>query len=116
MTTPSSDRETTSWPLAPQIAAIREEAVQQQRRVTRILLKSAELRIVLVGMAKGVTWPEHAASGRVVVRVEYGCVDVRTTSRDMLRVAQGVMVSLEPREPHDVVAIEDTVFLLMVAG
>jgi quercetin dioxygenase-like cupin family protein len=63
MTRSSSDRKATCWPLASEIAAVREEAVRQQRRVTRILLKSAELRIVVVGMAKGVTWPEHTATG-----------------------------------------------------
>jgi quercetin dioxygenase-like cupin family protein len=54
--------------------------------------------------------------GRVVVRVELGCVDVRTKGGDVQRVAQGVVVALEPQEPDDVVAVEDTVFLLMVAG
>ena len=116
MSTPPSDPRATSWPLASEIAAVFEEAVQQQRRVTKMLLKSAELRIVVVGMPKGSTWPEHAATGRVVVRVEQGCVDLRTTSGDVLRAQPGVLVALDPREPHDVVAGEDTVFLLMVAG
>jgi quercetin dioxygenase-like cupin family protein len=105
----------TSWSLDHEIAAVRQEAIQKQGRVTRMLLKSPEVRIVIVGMAKGVTWPEHTASGRVIVRVEQGCITVRTASGET-RAGQGVMLGLEPREPHDVVAIDDAVFVLMVAG
>ena len=65
--------------------------------MTKMLLKSAELRIVIVGMPKGSTWPEHAAAGRVVVRVEHGCVDLRTKSGDALRVEQGVRESCRAR-------------------
>ena len=111
-TTPSGP---TSWSLAHEIESVRRQAVNERGRVARVLLKSAEVRVVMVGMAQGVTWPEHKAVGRVLIRVEHGCVDVRT-KESTSRFAADMLIALEPGESHDVYAVEDTAFLLLVSG
>lgn len=84
-------------------------------RVTRMLLTSAEVRVALVPIARRITWPEHTAWGRVLVRVEEGTIEIRVAGTTT-QLTAGTMIGLEPREPHDVDAVEDTAFLLFVAG
>jgi quercetin dioxygenase-like cupin family protein len=108
-------RRASSWAVAHEIQSAQEEAVQKHGRVTRMLLKSAEVRVLVVGMARGVTWPEHNAAGRVVIRVEHGCIEMHMNDRPS-QFAAGMLVALEPGEPHDVLAVEDSAFLLFVAG
>jgi quercetin dioxygenase-like cupin family protein len=116
MTTDSSPEcPVSSWAVAHEIQSVHEEAVQKHGRVTRTLLKSAEVRVLVVGMARGVTWPEHKAAGRVVIRVEHGCIEMHTNDRRS-QFAAGMLVALEPGEPHDVLAVEDSAVLLFVSG
>lgn len=115
MSTPAPDHSPTCWSLGGEIESVGRDAMQQRNRVGRMLWKSAEVRVVVVGMAKGVTWPQHTANGRVLVRVERGSIELRTTA-DCMRLDPGVLVALEPREPHEVVALDDSAFLLLVSG
>jgi quercetin dioxygenase-like cupin family protein len=111
----SPDRSATSWSLENEIRSVCDEAVRQKGRVARMLLKSPEARVVVVGIAKGVTWPQHTAAGRVLVRVEQGCIELGT--RDgTTQLGAGMLTALEPGQPHDVRAVEDSAFLLIVAG
>jgi quercetin dioxygenase-like cupin family protein len=114
MATPASNSPT-SWLLADEAAAARTQALQDGGRATRMLLKTPEVRVAVVAMAKGTAWPEHTAKGRVVVKVEDGRIEMRTahTTTDL---TAGMMVALEAGESHDVLAVEETVFLLIVAG
>jgi quercetin dioxygenase-like cupin family protein len=111
----SPDRSATSWSLASEIGSVCDEAVSKKGRVARMLLKSPEVRVVVVGIAKGVTWPQHTAAGRVLVRVEQGCIELGTTE-GTTQLAAGMLSALEPGQPHDVRAVEDSAFLLIVAG
>jgi len=115
MSTTSPDQTPTSWSLEDEINSVCDEATAQHGRVARMLLKSTELRAVVVGMAKGVTWPQHTAGGRVLIRVEQGCIELGT-AEGTTRLRAGMLAALEPREPHDVMALEDSAFLLVVAG
>jgi quercetin dioxygenase-like cupin family protein len=111
----SPDQSATSWSLADEIRSVHQESVQNRRRVARMLLKTAEVRLVVVGMAHGVTWPEHKATGRVLIRVEIGCIELRAKG-GTAQLAAGMLVALEPGEAHDVRAIEDAAFTLLVGG
>jgi quercetin dioxygenase-like cupin family protein len=115
MSNMSPDRSATSWSLDNEIGPVCDEAVQQKGRVARMLFKSPEVRVVVVGIAKGVTWPEHTAAGRVLVRVELGRIELGTQN-SKTQLAAGMLVALEPGEPHDVFALEDSAFLVIVAG
>ena len=111
----SSERSPGSWSLPDEIQSVREEAMRRRGRMTRKLLKSAEVRAVVVGLQQGVVWPEHEAAGRVLIRVEHGNIELRRKGGTE-RFAAGMLIALEPGEPHDVRAVEDSAFLLIVGG
>ncbi len=115
--TPASSPEgrPTAWLLDHEIESVREESKRSGSRVARVLLKSDEVRVVVVGMAQGVAWPEHTAAGRVLIRVEQGSIQLGRKEGTAQFVA-GMLIALEPGEPHQVRAVEDSAFLLIVAG
>jgi quercetin dioxygenase-like cupin family protein len=115
MVNESPERSLSSWSLEQEIGSVCDEAVRQQGRVARMLLKTPEVRVVIVGIAKGVTWPQHTASGRVLLRVECGSIELAVRDATT-RLTAGSLTALEPNEPHDVHALEDSAFLLIVAG
>lgn len=109
------DRSATSWSVEREIESVCDQAIQQNGRIARMLLKTPEVRVVVVGIAKGITGPQHSAAGRVPVRVELGCIELGTKD-GKTQLAAGMLSALEPSEPHDVHALEDSAFLLIVAG
>lgn len=104
-----------TWSLGPELDAVRAEAVEKRGRVTRMLLKTPEVRVAVVAIASGQTWPAHTASGRVVVRVEAGAIEIRAGDQ-RFDLRPGMLATLEPGVTHDVSAHEDSAFLLFVAG
>jgi quercetin dioxygenase-like cupin family protein len=104
-----------SWSLHQELLAVRDHARQTSSRIARTLLKSAEACLVVVGMPKGAVWLQHSATGRVLIHVGRGSVELRTTQATA-RLGAGMLVALEPRERHDVTALEDAAFLLVIAG
>jgi quercetin dioxygenase-like cupin family protein len=115
MTITSSGNGSTSWSVPLEAESAQKASVEQRDRVVRILFKSPEVRVVVVGMAKDEIWPEHKASGRSLLRVERGSIALRTTNGSTV-LTVGMLAVLEPREPHDVIALEDAAFLLLVSG
>jgi quercetin dioxygenase-like cupin family protein len=115
MSLPAPDQTVASWSLAHEIQSVCDEAVLKRTRIARTLLKTTEVRVVAVGMARGVTWPEHKAAGRVLIRIEFGCIRLRARQSSS-QFSAGMLVALEPGEPHDLYAVEDTALLLLVAG
>ena len=116
--TPASSPEgrPTAWPLDQRIRiGTRGVETRSGSRVARVLLKSDEVRVVVVGMAQGVAWPEHTAAGRVLIRVEQGSIQLGR-KEGTAQFAAGMLIALEPGEPHQVRAVEDSAFLLIVAG
>ena len=111
----ASERSPGSWSLPDEIQSVRENSIRHRGRMTRVLLKSAEVRAVVVGMAQGDVWPEHKAAGRVLIRVEHGHIELRRNGGTE-QFAAGMLIALEPGEPHSVRAVEDSAFLLIVGG
>jgi quercetin dioxygenase-like cupin family protein len=110
----SPDQGTASWALDQELTAVATAALERGR-VARVLLKTPEIRVVVVGMRRGAIWPEHAAAGRVVVHVVRGSLELRT-QRGNRQLAAGMMTSLDPGEAHDVYALDDSSFVLVVTG
>jgi quercetin dioxygenase-like cupin family protein len=106
----------TGWTLPDLQRELRElPGWTRQERVTRVLVKEAEVRLLLVGLPAGARWPQHKAASRVIVvviegRLEFSVADEART------LTAGEVVSLPPSVPHDLLAREDTFFLLTVAG
>lgn len=87
----------------------------RQERVTRLLVKEPEVRLLLVGLPGGARWPQHQASSRVIVTVLEGRLEL-SAGGDVRALAAGGILTLEPSTPHDLFAHEDTFFLLTIAG
>jgi quercetin dioxygenase-like cupin family protein len=106
---------TATHQLGQLLDAVRAESMASRSRVSRVVVKTSEARILAVGMAAATEWKEHAAAGRVVVHVIAGRIRMRVGDA-ISELAAGELVTLEPGQAHDVCALEDAAFVLMVAG
>jgi quercetin dioxygenase-like cupin family protein len=110
------DRTMMQWTVSSLANELRElPGWARQERVTRVLVKEPEVRLVLVGLPAGARWPQHKAASRVIVSIVQGRLEF-SVGGDARTLAAGDVISLEPSVIHDLLAGEDTFFLLTVAG
>src|SRR4030095_17001324 len=93
----------------------RERAWQTGDRTAMTLLKTRELRLVLVAMHAGTAVPEHRAEGAVAVHVVQGRVLLHSRVGDVTLDA-GQLLTLQPGIRHGVRAIDDCAYLLAIAA
>ena len=106
----------TQWTLSDLTRELRElPAWSRQERVTRLLVKEPEVRLLLVGLPADARWPKHQASSRIIVTILQGRVEFRL-EEGLRTLSAGDVMTLEPSVPHDLLAHEDSFFLLTVAG
>ncbi len=100
--------------LQGEVTSIQRAQASSSEKITRTVVGFANLKLVLVSIPAGHTWAEHKTPGRISVQVLIGHVRMTAlgTSFDL---AQGCVLALESNVPHDVQAIEASVFLLTVA-
>ena len=66
----------TQWTLSDLTRELRElPGWARQERVTRLLVKEPEVRLLLVGLAAGARWPKHQAPSRIIVTILQGRVE-----------------------------------------
>jgi quercetin dioxygenase-like cupin family protein len=85
------------------------------KKVTsNLLLKTEDLRILLIGLEAGGRMEEHHNDGRISIHVLEGAVKmlVQQQTREF---SAGQILALDRSVPHDVEAMEDSVLLLTVA-
>lgn len=104
-----------SWQLDALFDEIAADPSWGTARVTRILVKTPELRQILVAMPAGSEWAEHRAAGRVSVCVIRGRIAFGVGG-ESTELAAGTLAAVEPGVLHDVRALEPSAFLLTVAG
>jgi quercetin dioxygenase-like cupin family protein len=92
----------------------REAAWQRGDRNAKKLYKDADEQLVLTAMKAGTRLREHRAAGRIVIQAITGRLRVGLTDRTV-EVPAGHLLVLEPNLPHDVEAVEESVFLLTIA-
>jgi quercetin dioxygenase-like cupin family protein len=81
---------------------------------SKTLVKQADIRVVLVMMESGARMDEHHADGSVSIQVMRGAIRLRAGSAaEELRKDQ--ILTIPPSVPHDVQAIEPSVFLLTLS-
>lgn len=76
------------------------------RRAAITLIKSADLRIVLVLLARGIVIHEHQAEGPITVSAEAGSIRFRAGGEERI-LARGSLLTLHGRIPHEIEALED---------
>lgn len=81
---------------------------------SKTLIKTKELRMVLIAMDAGAKMQEHHTDGRICVQVLKGALQMRIQEQT-LSLTQGSLLTLERSIKHDVNAIEASVFLLTIS-
>ncbi|MCU1286268.1 MAG: hypothetical protein JWO13_2618 [Acidobacteriales bacterium] len=85
-----------------------------QKLASKTLLKSADLRIVLIAMQSGAKMQEHHNDGRISVHVLCGSLRLEVAGKT-LEMTSGHLLALDRTIKHSVEALEDSAFLLSIA-
>src|SRR5437868_9960594 len=83
-------------------------------RTSRMLLKTDDLRIVLIVMQAGSMMEEHHSDGRISIQVLSGAIRTRMQDQ-VVDLTPGRLLALDRSIKHDVEAREDSAFLLTIA-
>lgn len=92
-----------------------DRAYLRDGHTARTLLREADLRIVLVVMQAGARLAEHRAGETVSVHALSGHIRLRLPDKTV-DLPSGRLLVLEKGLRHDVEAIEESAFLLTLAG
>lgn len=103
-----------TFDLSEQIHELREESYWQSGRNAKTLVKYDDFRIVLIALQANTTIHEHHAAGRISVQTIKGHLRMHAGGKKFDLPAGQVLV-LDRGMAHDVVAVEDSAFLLTIA-
>ena len=101
--------------LAAEIEHLQQEDSWQWRtgRSSKTLVKQPDFRIVLVAMKAATEMKEHRADGRISIQTIVGHVRLKLPEQTV-EVPAGHLLALDRCITHDVVAVEESVFLLTI--
>ena len=80
---------------------------------SRVLIKIADLKLVLFVMQAGSRMPEHQSEGRIAAHCLKGALPLQMPA-EAKEVRKDDVLTLDRHVPHDVQALEDSVFLLTI--
>lgn len=104
-----------SFHLRTEIEQLLETKPWAKGYISRLLLRTPELKLVLFVMLAGSHMPEHRSDGRLAVHCLQGAIRLRlTTEAHELR--QDDVLALDRKVDHDVQALEDSAFLLTIVS
>ena len=86
----------------------------QQGHTARMLLKKANFRVVLISMEKESVLKEHHADGPISVQVLKGSIRF-SAQGEAPTLGIGNIITLGASIKHEVVALEDSAFLVTIA-
>lgn len=85
-------------------------------RNARTLVQEPAYRVVLTALKAGTHVREHRAPGWASIQTVEGHLRLRLPGQEVVDLPEGGLLVLEPDVPHDVEALEESAFLLAVAG
>jgi len=100
--------------LAEQIHSLRQEPYWQSGRNSKTIVKCHDLRIVLSAIQAKTTIRQHSSAGRMSVQTLEGHLRMHAGGKEFDMPAGRVLV-LDRDMPHDVIALEDSAFLVTMA-
>jgi quercetin dioxygenase-like cupin family protein len=104
-----------AFDLAVESAQVRSElSYQEGDRNANTLVKEPDFRIVLTALRPGTRVREHHADGRISVQTLRGRLRLHLPDQTV-ELPAGHLLALEAGIPHDVEALEESVFLLTIA-
>jgi quercetin dioxygenase-like cupin family protein len=108
-----------SFGLTGEVEALRgEPAWERFDRNAKTLVKDGAFRVVLTALKAGAALDEHRVSARVMVQTVHGRLRVHLSAPDaaVIDLPAGHLAVLQPGITHRVEAVEESAFLLTVAG
>lgn len=109
------DKQAHRYDLTTEIKNIKHEVVQNSTdRHTKLLVKEKDFRLVLISLKKGAVLQEHSAPGRIFVQVLEGHVQMKVNN-DLIDLPKGHLTTLEANVKHEVISLEESVFLLTMS-
>ena len=84
------------------------------KHAARTILREPDLRVVVIAMEAGATLAEHHASATATLHLLHGSLRVRLNGR-LLELGAGHLLPLERGLAHDVEAIAESAFVLVLA-
>ncbi|MGD0668281.1 MAG: cupin domain-containing protein [Bryobacteraceae bacterium] len=103
-----------TFDLAEQLGQLRRERYWQSGRNSKTIVKYPDFRMVLTAIQAKTTIHEHHSAGRISVQTVEGRIRMHAGGNEFDLPAGRVLV-LDRAMPHDVVALEDSAFLLTIA-
>lgn len=100
--------------LESEISALETHKPWPQGLTSRMLLKTDDLRIVLIVMQAGARMEEHHSDGRISIQVLRGAIRTRV-QHNVVDLTPGRLLALDRSIKHDVEARDDSAFLLTIA-
>ena len=88
-----------------------EEAWQVSGHNARTLIKTDELRVVLIALKAGARMQQHKTDQHVTVQALKGRLRLHLP-REVIELAAGNLLALDRDVPHDVEGLEDSLFVL----
>ncbi|HKS74516.1 MAG TPA: cupin domain-containing protein [Terriglobales bacterium] len=103
-----------TFDLPEQIRDLRQESYWQSGRNSKTLVKYDDFRIVLTAIRADTTIHEHHSAGRISVQTVEGHLRMHAGGQEF-DLPTGRLLVLDRAIPHDVVALQDSAFLLTIA-
>jgi len=99
--------------LESEISALMAHKPWPQGMTSKMLLKTDDLRIVLIVMQAGARMNEHHSDGRISIQVLRGAVRTRVQDQ-VVDLSPGRLLALDRSIKHEVEARDDSAFLLTI--
>lgn len=103
-----------TFDLNAEIKQLREENAWQGGRNSKTLVKNQDFRIVLTVLQSNAVLHEHKAAGRISVQALSGHIQMHVQD-EVFDLRAGHLLALARALPHDVMALEESAFLLTIA-
>jgi quercetin dioxygenase-like cupin family protein len=103
-----------TFDLTEQIGELRQESYWQSGRNSKTLVKFDDFRMVLTAIQAKTTIHEHRTAGRISVQTIEGHLRMHADS-EVFDLPPGHVLVLDRAVPYDVIAVEDSAFLLTIA-
>lgn len=104
-----------AFDLSKELERAREsESWRQGKHSARTLLKTANLRLVLIAMHERDRIEEHRAPGPISIHTLRGHIRI-TVGNDAIDLPAGQVLTLEQAATHAIVAVAESAFLLTIA-
>lgn len=100
--------------LSSEVKAMQAAKPWPQGRSSKTLVKTDDIRVVLIALEAGATLPEHHADGGLTVQVLRGSLQMNADGKKF-NLRAGQIVALPASLKHDVSALESSEFLLTIS-